>query len=231
MATSRRSGGPSQLGFDQTYEDAEAIFPSWLPPLVGTARRVRRPSALSGGGTDATRNDEQRKLVDGNDSLEVQIIEDERHQVELEPEPQLRRFACGIGNCRRRYRNIDKLCTSLPLLSSEILLLILSSCSSTLSAFGRPWRNWSRITRVRAAQMVAAFRADRGSSTVASDTTFADQVCRVTVMAAGPWPVSSFALRRSQHTASLHSRKYICYTASPSRHTVSSYMTTQRIIY
>ncbi len=171
-----------------------------------TARRVRWQSPHSGetDSSDATRNDKQRRVIGGNinDSSGVAgvQIEGERHQLEPEAEPRLRCFACGVGDCRRRYKNIDRLRTSLTPLSS--CYLTLSSCSFSLSAFGRPWRNWTRVARVRAAQMVAAFRSDRGDSTVdrcakrynASDTSFADQVPRVTVTAAGLWPVSALAL-------------------------------------
>ena len=139
-------------------------------PLADSARRIRGPSPLSGDscetdtGSNATRNDKQRRVINGTDSSGVQIIEGERHQVELEAEPQPRRFACSVGDCRRRYRNIDRLSTSLHPL--RYCYLILSSCSSSLSAFGRPWRNWTRITRVGAAQLVAAFRVNRGDSPV-----------------------------------------------------------------
>jgi hypothetical protein len=142
--------------------------PSSAQLLADTVRRVRRASPPSGEtdtGSDATQNDKQRRVINGNDSPGVQIIEGERHQVgavEIEAEPRLRRFACSVGDCRRRYRTIDRLRTSLPPLRS--CYLILSSCRSSLSAFGRPWRSWTRVTRVRAAQMVPAFRVDRGDS-------------------------------------------------------------------
>jgi hypothetical protein len=126
-------------------------------PVADTARHIKRPSPPNGEtdtGSDATRNDKQRR-INGNDSSGVQIIEGGRHQVELEAEPRLRCFACSVGDCRQRYRSIDGLRTSLTPLRS--CYLILSSCRSSPSAFGRPWRNWTRTTRVRAAQTVAAF--------------------------------------------------------------------------
>lgn len=64
--------------------------------------RVRRPSPPSGEtdtGSDATRNDKQRRVINGTDCSGVQIIEGEQHQVELgaevaaKVEPRLRRFA------------------------------------------------------------------------------------------------------------------------------------------
>jgi hypothetical protein len=138
--------------------------PSPLQPVADKARHVR-PSTCGGADTilsESPEHDEQSEQIINEKG--VQFIEGERHQVELEADHRLRRFACGVGNCRRRYRNIDKLRTSLPPLRS--CYLILSSCSSSLSAFERPWRNWTKITRLRAAQMVAACQVDRGDSPV-----------------------------------------------------------------
>lgn len=117
--------------------------PVSVPPLLGGTDR----------GPDETRNGKQRGVIE-NDSSGMQISHGEggRHdQVELEAEPQLHHLACSVGD-----RNIDRLRMSFPPLRS--CYLILSSCSSC------PWRNWTRITRVRprAAQTVAAFRVDHG---------------------------------------------------------------------
>ena len=87
-------------------------------------RRVRRPSPSSGEtdtGSDAMRNDKQGRVINGTDSSGVQIIEGERHQVELEAP--VRSFTCSVGDCRRRYRNIDKLRMSFPPLRSYYITL------------------------------------------------------------------------------------------------------------
>jgi hypothetical protein len=103
-------GGPNSLA-----SFGPALSPA--QPLADTTRRIRWPSPPSGEtdtGSGATRNDKRRRVINGDDGSGrsgVQIIEGERHQVELEAEPRLSRFACSVGNCRRRYRNIDTLRT------------------------------------------------------------------------------------------------------------------------
>ncbi len=132
--------------------------PSSISSSLGKAtHHVKQSSCPSGEtstGSDTTRNDKHGGvIINGNDCPRVQIIESERQQVGLEAEPQPRRFACSVGDCRRRYRNRAGLRTS----SSPLRLcsLILSSCSPSLSAFRRPRRYRTGITHVRAAQMVA----------------------------------------------------------------------------
>ncbi len=57
---------------------------------------------------------EKGVVVNGNDRSGVQITEGELREVEREAERRLRPFACGIGDCQRRYKNMNGLRTSLP---------------------------------------------------------------------------------------------------------------------
>ena len=57
---------------------------------------------------------EKGVVVDGNDRSGVQITEGELREVEREAERRLRPFACGVGDCQRRYKNMNGLRTSLP---------------------------------------------------------------------------------------------------------------------
>jgi hypothetical protein len=75
--------------------------------------------------------------INGNDSSGAQVTEGEPRMVEHETERRrLRPFACGIDNCRRRYRSLKRLHASLPSSRSHPHLLILSVCRTSLSAFG-----------------------------------------------------------------------------------------------
>jgi transcription factor SFP1 len=48
-------------------------------------------------------------MVNGNDRSGVQITEGELREVEREAERRLRPFACGVGDCQRRYKNMNGL--------------------------------------------------------------------------------------------------------------------------
>ena len=91
-------GGPNPSGFG----------PALTSPLV-TADRSRHvrgsspPSDETDTGSDATRNDKQRRVKQGERRQQVEFEE------ELRSRSRSRRFACTVGDCRRRYRNIDKL--------------------------------------------------------------------------------------------------------------------------
>ena len=74
--------------------------------------------------------------VSGNDSSGMQVTEGEPHMVKHETERRPRPFACGINNCRRRYRSLKRLGASLPRSRSLSHLLILLVCRTSLSAFG-----------------------------------------------------------------------------------------------
>jgi transcription factor SFP1 len=56
---------------------------------------------------------EKGVVVNGNDRSGVQITEGELREVEREAERRLRPFACGVGDCQRRYKNMNGLRTSL----------------------------------------------------------------------------------------------------------------------
>ena len=55
---------------------------------------------------------EKGVVVNGNDRSGVQITEGELREVEREAERRLRPFACGVGDCQRRYKNMSGLRTS-----------------------------------------------------------------------------------------------------------------------
>ena len=57
---------------------------------------------------------EKGVVVNGNDRSGVQITEGELREVEREAERRLRPFACGVGDCQRRYKNMNGLRTCLP---------------------------------------------------------------------------------------------------------------------
>ncbi len=57
---------------------------------------------------------EKGVVVNGSDRSGVQITEGELREVEREAERRLRPFACGVGDCQRRYKNMNGLRTSLP---------------------------------------------------------------------------------------------------------------------
>ena len=67
---------------------------------------------------------EKGVVVNGNDRSGVQITEGELREVEREAERRLRPFACGVGDCQRRYKNMNGLRTSL--LVSRIPHLVLT---------------------------------------------------------------------------------------------------------
>ncbi|KAN0118840.1 hypothetical protein V8E52_004612 [Russula decolorans] len=52
---------------------------------------------------------EKGVVVNGNDRSGVQITEGELREVEREAERRLRPFACGVGDCQRRYKNMNGL--------------------------------------------------------------------------------------------------------------------------
>ena len=55
---------------------------------------------------------EKGVVVNGNDRSGMQITEGELREVEREAERRLRPFACGVGDCQRRYKNMNGLRTS-----------------------------------------------------------------------------------------------------------------------
>ena len=59
---------------------------------------------------------EKGVVVNGNERSGVQITEGELREVEREAERRLRPFACGVGDCQRRYKNMNGLrtCLSFP---------------------------------------------------------------------------------------------------------------------
>jgi transcription factor SFP1 len=57
---------------------------------------------------------EKGVMVNGNDRSGVQITEGELREVEREAERRLRPFACGVGDCQRRYKNMNGLRASNP---------------------------------------------------------------------------------------------------------------------
>ena len=61
---------------------------------------------------------EKGVLINGDDRSGRQITEGELLELEREAERRRRPFACGVGDCQRRYMNMNGLSTSL---SSEIL--------------------------------------------------------------------------------------------------------------
>ena len=63
---------------------------------------------------------EKGVLINGDDRSGRQITEGELLELEREAERRRRPFACGVGDCQRRYMNMNGLSTSL---SSEILFL------------------------------------------------------------------------------------------------------------
>ncbi|KAF8260029.1 hypothetical protein EI94DRAFT_1706587, partial [Lactarius quietus] len=52
---------------------------------------------------------EKGVVVNGNERSGVQITEGELREVEREAERRLRPFACGVGDCQRRYKNMNGL--------------------------------------------------------------------------------------------------------------------------
>jgi transcription factor SFP1 len=56
---------------------------------------------------------EKGVVVSGNDHSRVQIMKGDLHDVGRGAERRLRLFACGIGDCHRRYKSMDGLRTSL----------------------------------------------------------------------------------------------------------------------
>ncbi|KAI0247433.1 hypothetical protein BJV78DRAFT_1245722 [Lactifluus subvellereus] len=52
---------------------------------------------------------EKGVVVNGNDRSGLQITEGELREVEREAERRLRPFACGVGDCQRRYKNMNGL--------------------------------------------------------------------------------------------------------------------------
>ena len=58
---------------------------------------------------------ERGLVVNGGDRLGGQITEGELRELECEAERRWRPFACGVGDCQRRYKNMNGLRTSLPI--------------------------------------------------------------------------------------------------------------------
>jgi hypothetical protein len=141
---------------------------------------------------------EKGVVVNGNERSGVQITEGELREVEREAERRLRPFACGVGDCQRRYKNMNGLRTSLPPPRyCPIWTNLMDLCRISLPALGRPRRNWPSVARIGAARMFAAFQVSRGDSSIDSLAeccrvpNIAYQVYCVTVLglSTGLWPV------------------------------------------
>ena len=100
------------------------------------------------------RSEKARAAGEAVSESDVTLSESELREVEKEAERLVRPYACGVGECQRRYKNMNGLSEPLRSLLSATQLIFRDRVP--LPALGRPRRDRARAARERAARVPAA---------------------------------------------------------------------------